>query len=117
MPNIITRLRDAFSGDKVYRELAEAKTKKPDLNEYGATGTAVWSGLLSETDYNPDLEPNLAVDIYDKMRKSDGQVKAALLACQLPLMSATWSVEPPTDDAQDVDIAEFVSGKDRKSVV
>jgi len=43
------------------------------------------------------------------MRKSDGVVKAALLACELPIRAAKWFVQPASDDAKDAEVADFVS--------
>jgi len=76
--------------------------------ELGATGTSVFSGLLYEEEYNSDLQGDKAIKTYDKMRRSDGQVKAGLLACKLPLMVARWDVAPASDDPLDVQIAETV---------
>jgi hypothetical protein len=76
--------------------------------EIGATGTSVFAGLLYEEDYNSDLQGEKALTVYDKMRRSDGQVKAGLLACKLPLMVARWDVVPASQDAIDVEIASTV---------
>ena len=80
MANLLTRVKDAITGE-THRELAELKAQRtrPDMTEYGATGTATWGGMLAEEDYNADLEHETAMEVYDKMRRSDGQVKAALL--------------------------------------
>jgi len=90
--------------------LGESKRngKKPATDEIGAPGTIVISGKLTEKDYNADLCGDKAIKVYDKMRRSDGQVKATLLVCELPLRSATWSVEPASDSPQDKEIAEFI---------
>ncbi len=82
--------------------------KKPDLDERGGTGTAFFTGVLSEEEYNRDLQGSKGLIIYDKMRRSDGQVKAVLSACELPLRAATWNVEPASDEAKDQEVAEFV---------
>jgi hypothetical protein len=42
------------------------------------------------------------------MRKSDGQVKKTLNYCKKPLIAANWTVEPVSDDKQDIEIAEFI---------
>lgn len=77
--------------------------------EVGATGTVISSGQILETDYNPELTGLNALAIYDKMRKSDGTVAAVLAACTLPIRSATWSVDPASEDKADVEVAEFVA--------
>lgn len=88
-----------------------AQNKRPvriDSGEVGATGAVIFGGILGQTDYNPDLQPPLSYDIYDKMRKGDGQVRAALSAIKLPLLRAEWPVEPASDSAEDKEIAEFI---------
>ncbi|MCK9600711.1 MAG: DUF935 domain-containing protein, partial [Sphaerochaeta sp.] len=82
--------------------------EKPQARELGATGTSVFAGLLYENEYNRDLQGEAGLKIYDKMRRSDGQVKAGLLACKLPLQVARWDIVPPSDSAQDVEIAKVV---------
>ena len=83
--------------------------EKPAVKmELGATGTSVFSGLLYEEDYNRDLQGEKAIKTYDRMRRSDGQVKAGLLACKLPLMVARWDVAPASEEPLDVEIANTV---------
>lgn len=80
----------------------------PAKAEIGATGTSVFAGLLYETEYNTDLQGENGVKTYDRMRRSDGQVKAGLLACKLPLMVAKWDVVAGGDSDLDREIAETV---------
>ncbi len=84
---------------------AERQKKAPDQTEIGATGTSVFGGQLAEEEYNADLRGSKAIAVYDKMRRSDGRVKATLLACTLPIRAANWSVEPGSEDKRDVEIA------------
>jgi len=85
---------------------AQGPAPTPQL---GFTGTPVFSGFLRDVgEYNPQLEGLAAVRTYEKMRRSDSQVSATLLACELPIRSATWEVVPASDDAVDRAIAGFV---------
>jgi len=86
----------------------ERKKPAPPVEEHGVPGTVFISGQLVEEEYNADLRGSKGLTVFDKMRRSDGQVKATLLVCELPLRSATWDVEPASDDSKDVEIAEFV---------
>jgi hypothetical protein len=48
------------------------------------------------------------------MRKSDATVNATLLACEMPIRSTRWFIEPATNDNGEVDtkdqeVADFVS--------
>lgn len=83
-----------------------AETKRPDTSEIGATGTTFFSGSLAENEYNTDLRGAKGRGIYDKMRRSDSRVKAALMVCELPIRAAEWGIEPPSEEARDVEIAE-----------
>jgi hypothetical protein len=83
--------------------------EKPSLTkEVGATGTAIFARQLYEEEYNADLRGDAAIKAYERMRKSDGQVKAALLACKLPLLVARWDIMPASKDPQDIEIAGIV---------
>jgi len=78
------------------------------MGEVGASGTILLSGQLSEEEYNADLRGGKAVKVFDRMRRSDGQVKAVLQVCELPFHSATWTVQPASEDQADVDVAKFI---------
>ena len=80
----------------------------PTDEEIGATGTPIFSGQLYEDEYNSDLKGAAAIKVYERMRRSDGQVKAALLACKLPLMVARWDVAPASEEPADMEIADKV---------
>lgn len=105
--SFMSRVRTFFGGRRTAAE-TQAEAKKPDRTELGATGTSVFAGLLYEEDYNTDLQGEKGLKVYDKMRRSDGQVKAGLLACKLPLLVARWDIAPGSDSAEDVEIAETV---------
>jgi len=80
-----------------------------DGAQLGFTGTPVFGGFLRDMgEYNPQLEGLAAVRTYEKMRRSDAQVAATLLSCELPIRSATWEVKPASDDGLDREIAAFV---------
>ncbi len=75
----------------------------------GLPGTPIFSGFLEDFgEYNPQLEGLTAIRTYEKMRRSDAQVAATLLACELPIRAANWDVLPASSDALDMEIAQFV---------
>lgn len=99
--------------------LAQPKAApKPNLDEVGGTGTSVTPIAggggqasrmqLTQQDYNADLAYPQAYDVYDRMRLSDGTVGGLLKAIKLPLLGAEWKVEPASESAEDVEIADFV---------
>jgi len=75
----------------------------------GLPGTPIFSGFLEDFgEYNPQLQGLTAIRTYEKMRRSDAQVAATLLACELPIRAANWDVLPASSDALDREIAQFV---------
>jgi hypothetical protein len=75
----------------------------------GLPGTPIFHGFLEDFgEYNPQLEGLTAIRTYEKMRRSDAQVAATLLACELPIRAANWDVIPASYDALDQEIAAFV---------
>jgi phage gp29-like protein len=82
----------------------------PQLGEIGATGTPIFSGFLyDQGEYNPDVTGLNAYRTYEKMRRSDAQVAATLMACKLPVRSAEWAVTiPDTATPIEKEAAEFV---------
>src|SRR4051812_18470141 len=76
--------------------------------EIGTSGTIIFGGFLSNTDYNLNLTGPQGIAIYDQMRHGDATVKAALLAVKLPILSAEWRMDPASEDQADKDIADWV---------
>lgn len=62
--------------------------------EMGGTGTYIFSGILSNQDYNPDLRGWQRIKVFDEMRKGDGTCRLGLLAIKRPLTSAKWFIKP-----------------------
>jgi hypothetical protein len=46
---------------------------------------------------------------YDRMTRSDAQIRASLTAVKVPILTSTWYVDPASDDPTDQDAAEFVN--------
>jgi hypothetical protein len=88
---------------------SEAAAGKAPLQPLGLPGTPIFSGFLRDFgEYNSQLEGLTAVRTYEKMRRSDAQVAATLLACELPIRAANWDVMPASDAPADREIAGFV---------
>jgi hypothetical protein len=61
----------------------------------GAAGTANFAGFIRDLgEYNPVLEGRSAFLVYEKMRRSDADVRAALIACKLPIRAADYQIVP-----------------------
>lgn len=84
-----------------------AEVPKPTQGKrISSSGTVITSGIISLEEYNRKLTGKTGLEIYDKMRRSDGSTSSALRIVKLPLLSATWKVAPASDDEQDKKAAE-----------
>lgn len=87
--------------------------KKRDLlNKLGGPGTDLVDGYLSE-EYNAALQGTEKYDVFNRMRRSDAQVFASLLVCELPIRSTRWYIDPARNEKDEVDpedqeVADFV---------
>jgi hypothetical protein len=88
-------------------EVKDTPTKPKAGLEIGDSGTRIFSGVIQE-EYNRQLDGLRGINVYEEMRKSDSTVAAILKAVKLPIRSAEWRVKPASEDARDVEIAEFV---------
>lgn len=77
------------------------------LAEVGSTGQSTWMGFAQE-DYNPDLVWPLNLEVYDKMRRSDGVVRGTMRMLKTPILSARWFVEPGDETERGYEIADWV---------
>ena len=79
---------------------------KPQVKEHtsslGASGTDVVGKVHNAEDNLEILTGAEAALIYDKMRRSDTQVRKVLGAINNPIKSSIWSFDPATDDDADV---------------
>ena len=75
--------------------------------EIGKTGTLITSGVFQD-DYLSELNGQNKHIIFNKMRKSDTQVKKILAAVINPIKSAKWYIEPVSTDEQDLQVAKLI---------
>lgn len=73
----------------------------------GSTGTTVYGGYFSE-EYLQDLVGRSGAEIFNKMRRGDGQMGMVMRAIKNPIRSAKFCHEAATDDERDVEIARFL---------
>jgi len=74
--------------------------------EIGATGTKNYQGYYDE-EYLQKIRDLDGIDLYDEMRRSDGQVKMLLSVIKNPILSASWGVESVDDSEEESEIAAF----------
>ena len=82
------------------------------INELGVSGTTIINGFIEE-DYRSDLQGREGCLTYEQMRKSDAQVFAILLACELPIRSTKWFIEAGVNSSGKIDnksqeVADFI---------
>lgn len=75
--------------------------------EVGHLSTAMFQQFIDQ-EYLSELRWPNSLRIFDRMRRSDGQVQAVLMALELPIRSTKWHVEPASQEPRDQEIAEFV---------
>jgi hypothetical protein len=87
------RIQD--SGQKTGAGAPDTRHLTPDTSLRGAVGTANFAGFIRDLgEYNPILEGRSSFLVYEKMRRSDADVRAALLACKLPIRAADYQIVP-----------------------
>lgn len=77
------------------------------LREYGSTGQSIFGGVVRE-DYNAELRGRQGLELYNRMRKSDGQIRGALRLVKTPVIAARWYIEPASPRMKDQTIAKYV---------
>ena len=110
-----------FAGDPGWIRSIAPVVPRPDNSlpgdrAAGAAGTVIRSGRIRYEEFNPDLENEFGIGdglgregVFDKMRRTDPQVKRALLLWKLPILAARWKIEAGDDSDLAKEIAEFVS--------
>lgn len=68
---------------------------------YGASGTINQKGYLQTSEYNSDLQGMAAIDVYERMRRSDPSVRETLWHMFGPIINAVWAIEPPDDPSDE----------------
>ncbi len=90
-PRVSKEFLSKFSngGDK-------AKAPSDYFTEIGESGTNNFHGIITD-DYNTSLNFPNSVDVYEQMRKGDGDIGAILLASKLPIVRAKKFIEAPDE--------------------
>jgi hypothetical protein len=99
---IVTEKGTRVRGREAARKLAEANGQVMSLGkEVGTTKI--------HADYNYLFDGITALDTYDKMRRGDASVRAALRLAKTPVLAARWGVDAfDRNDAESVMHAKFI---------
>ena len=76
------------------------------LRPQGTSGTEIYAGRFDE-EYLVKLLDEQGIEAFDKMRRSDGNVKQLLSAVKNPIKSAKWSVPAVDESDEEMEIAAF----------
>lgn len=85
-----------------------AEEIKRNNKPIGASGTDVVGKLHNAEDHVALLSSPQAAEVYDKMRRSDPQVRKVLTSIMAPIKAAKWSVPPVSDDTKDIEVAALI---------
>ena len=81
---------------------------KDNRKPLGASGTDVVGKIHNADDHIESLTGFEAALFYDRMRRSDTQVRKVLSAINNPIKSAQWEIEPASDETKDVEAAALI---------
>lgn len=85
--------------------------KKPNVRELGATGRSfsrMFQNTLATDEYLSTLKYPADITIYEKMARSDAQVKAILLMLGLPIRATQWFMKPKDDSPEAKKISDYI---------
>lgn len=73
----------------------------------GTSGTEIFNGFFDEEKL-AKLVDERGIEIFDQMRRSDGQVRMLLSVVKNPIKSATWGIVPVDDSDEEKEKAAFI---------
>lgn len=84
------------------------KSGTVSIRELGYSSPSPWTAWTREERVGV-LRDRVGIRTYYDMKRADGSVRGALRALKTPILSARWFVEPASQSAIDIKIAEFVA--------
>jgi hypothetical protein len=89
------------------RQQFAADASDLDLRELGYASVSPWTSWLRQ-EHLPELRDQQGIEMYQKMKRSDGTVRGTLRMLKTPITGARWFVEPASDSQRDINVAKFV---------
>ena len=77
-------------------------------NEIGATGLKQFSGHIKEEELKQLSSTRQRVNTYKQMSSNDSVIGAILFAIDMLIRQVDWTVQPESEDPDDIEAAEFV---------
>lgn len=88
-------LQTPYSADPVPEPIPHRDPLTQTTASIGGTGTPILAGFVEDLgEYNAKLTGTYAFGTYEKMRRSDPDVRAGLLGCKLPIQTAKYQIIP-----------------------
>lgn len=85
----------------------QADVSRKALRELGTSSPSPWTSFTRQ-EYNPNLFGLKGLEVFDRMRKSDGTVRGTLRTIKTPALSGRWFVEPAQHpEATDADVERY----------
>jgi hypothetical protein len=97
----VPELPDSDQGgeEKISVADMQAKIAQGYTYVFGASGNPLTGGFLVDLgEYNRDVMGLNGVRVYEKMVRSDGQVRGLLSAMETPIRMAQWQILPPAPE-------------------
>jgi len=88
-------------------EFVETENPKVNLKPKGKSGTLITADTV-QNDYLKELVGEAGQDTYFKMCLSDSQIRKLIHAVNNPIKSASWSIEPASEEKKDVEVAALI---------
>lgn len=104
---IIARVRRLAEPAKEPEVVEKVVTRTVYEKPKASMGTEIFAGYLSEEYLDKLRGKKLAIE-FDKIRRSDSQIKMLLAATKNPVKAAKWEVEPASDSEEDIKIAALI---------
>ncbi|MDE9364577.1 hypothetical protein PZ938_03085 [Luteipulveratus sp. YIM 133132] len=83
---------------------APAKATKPNTTEQGnAVVATLWGGIYDDREQTPELRWPLSIDVFDRMRRTEAQIRSVLRAVKMPILRSEWLIDPAGADQRVID--------------
>lgn len=89
------------------QEFTESEKPKANTSAKGKSGTLVTGGVI-QSDYLSELLGEAGQETYAKMLLSDSQIRKLVHAVNNPIKSASWDIEPASDEPKDLEVAALI---------
>ena len=84
-------------------------TQRRELGSTGRSRRSMYQYTLDTDEYLSSLKHPSNIPIYERMGRSDSQIKAILLMLELPIRSTQWFIKPCDNSQKAKKISDFVS--------